>query len=85
MDSQSKHVVGAEAANKTDMPTLPQPVVTPSTGNQFVTGFGDGDKTEESSGDPDATDPHQLPGVDGKKEVQEKEYPGMRYCRKYFY
>ena len=78
-DSQSKHEeVGIEAASKTIVPTLPQPAVTASsTGNQFVTGLGDGSKPEERSGDLGATAPQQLPGVDGEQHIQDIKNSGI--------
>lgn len=79
-DSQSKPEVGTEATNKADIPTVPQPAVTPSTGNQFVTGLGDGSNTEERSGDPGArTDPQQLSGADVEQGIQEINNSGMYY------
>ncbi|XP_078382634.1 uncharacterized protein LOC144665279 isoform X2 [Oculina patagonica] len=70
---QFKSEVSTEATNKTDVSTLSQPAVTPSTGNQFVAGLTDESKSEESSGDPGAINPQELPAVDGEKEVEEKE------------
>lgn len=60
------------------MPTLPPPAVTASsTGNQFVTGLGDGSKTEERSGVLGATAPQQLPGVDGQRDIRDIKNSGI--------
>lgn len=82
---QSKSEVGIEPANKTDMSTLSQPAVTPSTGNdQFVAGLRDENQSGESLADPGAIYPLELTDVHRQKEVQEKDQ-GISYYRKYFY
>ena len=73
-----KHEVGTEAANETDVSTLSKPAVTPSTGNQFVAGFGDESKSEESSRDAGANNPQQIQAVDGEN-AQERKKPGIPF------
>lgn len=71
LDPQSK----SEVETGPEMYKVAEPVVTPPTGNQFVAGLTGSNRGDVNSADPGAV-------AEGESELQEKQDPGIPYCRK---